>query len=263
MTKNSLNLELTKSGTPKTYTFQNADGTLAFLTDIPTTTAPLTDSTNKRFVSDAQLTVIGNTSGTNTGDETTSTIKTKLSMSTAGALLVTEVAPVPLYNQSLTQQGAGFATDTYLTGSSIAIPNSSLQAGARYRLVFDVSKTAAGTATPIITIRVGTAGTTADTARLTFTFLAQTAVADIGTFEFWVTFRTVGSGTSAVIQGTGQVRHRLQITGLQNLVSTTLQVTSGGFDSTVSNLIIGASVNGGASAAWTVQMVQSELNNLI
>lgn len=34
-----------------------------------TTTANITDSTNKRFVSDAQLTVIGNTSGTNTGDQ--------------------------------------------------------------------------------------------------------------------------------------------------------------------------------------------------
>jgi len=240
MTKNSLNLEITKSGTPKTYTFQNSDGTLAHLSDIT-----------------------GTNSGTNTGDETTATIKSKLSMSTAGALLVTEIAPVPLYNQSVAQQGAGFATETYLTGSNISIPNSSLQAGARYKLIFDVSKTAAGTATPIIRIKIGTAGTTADATILTFTFLAQTAVADIGTFEVWVTFRSVGSGTSAVIQGTAQVRHRLSATGLQNLPSPTLQVTSGGFDSTVSNLIIGASVNGGASAAWTVQMVQSELNNLI
>lgn len=39
-----------------------------------TTTANITDSTNKRFVSDAQLTVIGNTSGTNTGDQTAATV---------------------------------------------------------------------------------------------------------------------------------------------------------------------------------------------
>jgi hypothetical protein len=227
-----------------------------------TSTAGLTNTTDKNLVTDAQLVVVGNTSGTNTGDETSSTIISKLSMSTASASLIQEVAPVPLYNQSVAQQGAGFATDTYLTGSNITIPNSSIKAGSRYKLIFDVSKSAAGTATPIITIRLGTNGTTADTARLTFTFLAQTAVADIGTFEVWVTFRTVGSGTTAVIQGTAQVRHRLQITGLQNLVSTTLQVTSGGFDSTVSNLIIGASVNGGTSAAWTVQMVQAELTNL-
>lgn len=35
------------------------------------TTADIADSTNKRYVTDAQLTVIGNTSGTNTGDQTT------------------------------------------------------------------------------------------------------------------------------------------------------------------------------------------------
>jgi hypothetical protein len=47
-----------------------------------TTTANITDSSNKRFVTDTQLTVIGNTSGTNTGDETSSTIKTKLGITT-------------------------------------------------------------------------------------------------------------------------------------------------------------------------------------
>lgn len=42
------------------------------------TTANINDSTNKRYVTDAQLTVIGNTSGTNTGDETQSSILSKL-----------------------------------------------------------------------------------------------------------------------------------------------------------------------------------------
>ena len=36
------------------------------------TTADIADSTNKRYVTDAQLVVIGNTSGTNTGDQTLS-----------------------------------------------------------------------------------------------------------------------------------------------------------------------------------------------
>lgn len=35
-----------------------------------TTTANITDSSNKRFITDAQQTVLGNTSGTNTGDQT-------------------------------------------------------------------------------------------------------------------------------------------------------------------------------------------------
>jgi hypothetical protein len=164
------------------------------------------------------------------------------------------------FNQSVAAQGAGFATDTYLTGSSIAIPASSLKVGTRYHLIFNVSKTGAGTATPIINVRFGINGSTADTARLTFTFLAGTAIADIGTFEIFVTFRVVGA--SAVIQGTGRVQHSLSTTGLQNLPSKVLVVTSGAFDSAVANSIIGVSVNGGTSASWTVQQVQAELQNL-
>lgn len=38
------------------------------------TTADIADSTNKRYVTDAQLVVIGNTSGTNSGNETASTL---------------------------------------------------------------------------------------------------------------------------------------------------------------------------------------------
>ncbi|MBI5221898.1 MAG: hypothetical protein HY980_00140 [Candidatus Magasanikbacteria bacterium] len=166
------------------------------------------------------------------------------------------------FNQSVAAQGAGFSTDTYLTGSSIAIPASSLKVGTRYHLIFNVSKTAAGTVAPIISVRFGTLGTTGDTARLTFTFLAGTAAADVGTFEIFVTFRTVGSGTSAVIVGTGRALHSLSTTGLQTLPGKVLQVTSAGFDSTVANSIIGVSVNGGTSAAWTVQQVQAELQNL-
>lgn len=164
------------------------------------------------------------------------------------------------FGQSVAAQGPGFAADTYLTGSSIAIPANSLKVGSRYRLRFDVSKTAAGTATPTIIVRYGTAGAIGDAAQLTFTFLAGTAAADIGTFDVYVTFRVVGA--SAVMQGQAQCTHRLSTTGLQNQPGTTLQVTSGTFNSSVANSIIGVSVNGGASSAWTVQMVQAELMNL-
>jgi hypothetical protein len=47
------------------------------------TTADISESTNKKYVTDANLTLLGNTSGTNTGDETASTIKTKLGAATA------------------------------------------------------------------------------------------------------------------------------------------------------------------------------------
>jgi hypothetical protein len=47
-----------------------------------TTTQNITDYLNKRFVTDAQITLLGNTSGSNTGDETASTIRTKLGITT-------------------------------------------------------------------------------------------------------------------------------------------------------------------------------------
>lgn len=165
-------------------------------------------------------------------------------------------------NASVANQGPGFAADTYLVGSSCAIPAGRLQAKAMYRCLFNVTKTAAGVATPIINLRIGTAGTTADASRGVLTFSAQTAVADEGVFDLEATFRTVGAGTAAVVQSLAQLRHRLSVTGLGVGVSEPEVATSGGFDSTVANLIVGLSVNGGASAAWTVNLVQAELTNL-
>uniref|UniRef100_UPI003784593F tail fiber domain-containing protein n=1 Tax=Daejeonella sp. TaxID=2805397 RepID=UPI003784593F len=46
------------------------------------TTADIAASTNKNYVTDVQAGVLSNTSGTNTGDETASTIKTKLGITT-------------------------------------------------------------------------------------------------------------------------------------------------------------------------------------
>ena len=46
------------------------------------TTAQVTESTDKKYVTDAEKVVIGNTSGTNTGDETTASIQTKRPLKT-------------------------------------------------------------------------------------------------------------------------------------------------------------------------------------
>ena len=161
-------------------------------------------------------------------------------------------------NASVAQQ-TGFSADTYLVGSSLAIPTN-IQAKTIYKCQFNVVKTAAGTATPIINIRFGTAGSTADTSRGTLTFSAQTGVVDEGVFELDAIFRVVGA--SAILQSLGQLSHRLSITGLGTGVSEPEIATSGTFNSAVANSIIGVSVNGGASAAWTVEFVRAELVNL-
>lgn len=165
-------------------------------------------------------------------------------------------------NQSLSAQGPGFAADTYLAGSNVAIPATGLKAGTRYRLIFDASKTAAGVAAPVITLRFGTAGSVADAALVALTFPAQTAVADLGRFALDVTFRSVGSGTAAVVQAMASLIHGLAATGLSTSSAPVQIGTSSGFNSTPANSIIGVSVNGGASAAWTVSLVQATLENL-
>ena len=50
------------------------------------TTSLVTESTDKKYVTDAEKTVLSNTSGTNTGDETTSSIQTKRPLKTVGGV---------------------------------------------------------------------------------------------------------------------------------------------------------------------------------
>lgn len=55
----------------------------ALSSDITLTTADIADSTNKRYCTDAQKTVISNTSGTNSGNETTNSIGSLINGATA------------------------------------------------------------------------------------------------------------------------------------------------------------------------------------
>jgi len=153
-------------------------------------------------------------------------------------------------NSATTAVGGGFAADTYMTGTNVNIGTAGVwQAGMIYEAHFDMTKTAAGTAGPVVTVRLGTAGTTADTARLTLTGQAQTAAADTGIFVVTVQFRAVGA--SAVIAGGFHMFHNLATTGLTSgaQVSTNTGASST-FDSSTSN-IIGISFNGGTSFVGT------------
>jgi hypothetical protein len=116
----------------------------------------------------------------------------------------------------------------------------------------------ASTATPIITIRVGTAGSTADAAICQATFGAGTLAIDTAIVDIYATFRTVGSGTTAVLVGTFQATTNLTTTGWSNGVKSRIVISSG-FNSTTASLIIGTSYNGGTGAVHTVEQVYSEL----
>lgn len=167
-------------------------------------------------------------------------------------------------NAATAAQGAGFATDTYVANSDLLIPSWGLQAKTIFRWYLSASKTGAGVAAPAYAIRIGSLRTVVDTARLTLTGPAQTAVADIGTLLIMLTVRSVGG--AGVIQGTANWAHRgtaanttTSGTGFANDSTGHVEATSAGFDnSALGGNYIGLSINGGLSASWTVTQVQAE-----
>lgn len=90
------------------------------------TTASVAASTDKNYVTDAQQVVIGNTSGTNTGDETQATIQSKLgtaSTSTSGYLTSTDWNTFNGKQDALTLTTTGTSGAATLVGSTLNIPN--------------------------------------------------------------------------------------------------------------------------------------------
>ena len=154
------------------------------------------------------------------------------------------------------------AADTYLTGSGLVIPTGlALQVGTAFRWRIAMTKTAFGTAAPIWNVRIGTAGSVADTARLVFTQVAlQTAAADTGIVSIEAVLRNVGA--AGVLAGCLEMNHVLAATGFSTLTMNIMQVTSSGFDTTVAGSIIGISVNPGSAGVWTHQLIMAEMLNI-
>jgi hypothetical protein len=193
--------------------------------------------------------------GTSTGDLTGLTTVTKTSIIAAINELVTRTVS----NAASTALQTFTNGDTYMAGSAVTVDPAKLRAGSFYRCKFNVVKTAAGIAAPAISVRLGTLGTTGDTAQTSLTFAAQTGVIDEGVVEVLVNFRSVGAATSAVVQAEGSLLHRLVTTGLNVTgVFTSVLGTSGGFASTTVTKM-GLSLNVGASSSWAVNVVQADL----
>jgi hypothetical protein len=152
------------------------------------------------------------------------------------------------------------STRTYLTGSLLRVPKQKLQVGTHFRWGFAATKTAAGTATSTIDIAVGTAGTTADTARVSFTKPAGTAAADEAWFEIDCLVQTIGA--TGVLIGTMRMVHNLASTGHAVIPCVVVTTTSAGFDMTVADLIVGVCFTSGASDAITISGTFAEALDL-
>lgn len=148
--------------------------------------------------------------------------------------------------------------DTYVTGSAVLIPSFGLQVGSVYHLWMSLSKTAAGTATPVWTLRLGTAGSTADASQWTHTGVAQTAATETAFYEIMATVQSIGA--SGVLQASLSVK-RTGGTAATGLASVPCAQATGAAASKdwTSGQRLGLSINAGASSAWTVTQCVAKL----
>lgn len=153
-----------------------------------TTTLNINSSTDKRFVTDAQLTVIGNTSNTNTGDETTASVKTKLgtsSTTTDGYLTSTD------WNTFNSKLGLAdvryvFLNNSTTTQTTYTVPASAVTATGR--TIIELSNNSLTSIT--INTATGTGKVAGDSVNIsiTGTYAAQVLVASGVTLQGDLTF---------------------------------------------------------------------------
>lgn len=89
--------------------------------NITLTTANIAASTDKNYITDAKLTVLNQTSNTNTGDETTATIKTKLGITTLSGSNTGDQDLSALALKSTTINGVNLSSNITLTTANISV----------------------------------------------------------------------------------------------------------------------------------------------
>lgn len=164
-------------------------------------------------------------------------------------------------NDATASQGAGFVADTYVTNSGLLIPSFGMKAGQLYRWTITLSKTAAGTAAAVVTVRIGAAQTTSDTARLTLTQAAaeaQSALVASAILSVVVGVRNISA--TGVIAGAFGFTQTYQATAGNLAFGGGIDGVSSTFDNTtLAGQYVGLSITGGTSAAWTLTHVAAEL----
>lgn len=154
------------------------------------------------------------------------------------------------------------STRVYLPGSQLT-PAQGLVVGSRFRWRFNLTLTAGAAVTDTIDIAVGSAGTIADTARVSFTKPVGSAVADEAIVEIDAVVISVSA--TGVILGEFKGDHGLAATGFATIPVVVLKQASAGFPNDGSGqttpgapLTVGLCYTSGAAVAQVVNWVTAE-----
>lgn len=189
-------------GATKTKITYDANGLVTSGTDA--TTADINDSTNRRYVTDAQLVVVGNTSGTNTGDNAVNTLYSGLvsnATHTGDATGATALTVVALNGTNLAGLTTGVLKNTTTTGvpfiSKVVLTEpatlATLTIANNKTLTVNNSITFSGTDATVMTLPTTTATIARTDAAQTFTGV-QTFSTPIATGSVATMTSTVGGG---------------------------------------------------------------------
>ena len=155
---------------------------------------------------------------------------------------------------AVADQAISAATLTLITGTSLA-PNG-FYVGQTFRWVIVGNGGALGTSANTITVKIGTANTTADATVATFTTSVGTAAASNFQIEITLTIRTLGASATALAQC---VILNSAATGFVSIDASVLIGTMSTFNSTTASQFVHVDLTTGASKTATIQLATVEV----
>jgi hypothetical protein len=161
-------------------------------------------------------------------------------------------------------QAISAATLTKINGSEIAIPaGQNIQVGSVFQWQIVATKTAAGLAARTFHIRLGTNGTTADTAIATFTSPAGTAVADVAYIEIIAVCMSIAANV-ATFECSFILSHNLSATGWATTGNQVISppTSTATLDISTAGLIMSISLTTGSAEAPTIRQVFAQAFNV-
>lgn len=161
-------------------------------------------------------------------------------------------------SSSVADQAISAATLTLLTGSMVTVPPQGFQIGTAFKWEIIGTGGAVGIAANTITVRLGTAGTTADAAIATFTTTAGTAAASEFKITILLTVRTIGAAATA----SGEcIINNSAASGFINATVNVLAGTMASFNTTTAQQFMHVDLTTGATKTATIkQVIASVLN---